>query len=185
MTIKSYGKFECLTKAQEIAKASMKIKTADGSYACGNTKKATDCEYEQKTASSPTVTGFSATANKITVTGTSFPISGYTASVIFKGVESNSATIDSATGITATFTKGVPVSKDPAAPTVKFTPSSRRMLSGSANFIQATGANVKLTSAPKVTASTSSLECSFQGGCTYEVTGAGLTATLTAAGTKD
>ena len=186
VTFKSYGKFECLTKAEEITKAAMKIKTADGSYACGNTNTPTACEYEQTSASSPTVTGFSATVDTIDVTGTSFPISGYTASVIFKGVESNSASIASATKITATFLKGVPVSKDPAAPTVKFTPTSRRMLSGSANFIQAAaGADVKLTSAPSVSASTTGLECSFQGGCSYEVTGAGLTATLTAAGTKD
>ena len=162
VTIKSYGKFECLTKAQEIKKASMKIKTADGSYACGNTKKATDCEYEQMSASSPTVTGFASTATTITVTGSSFPLSGYTASVVFKGVESSSATIDSATKVTATFTGGVPVSKDPTAPVVKFTPSSRRMLSGAANYLQAAGAaDVKLTSAPTVTASTKGLECSF------------------------
>ena len=164
VTIKAYGRFECLTIASEITKAGMKIKTADGSYDCGNTQAPTACEYEQKSASSPTVTGFAATADTITVTGTAFPTSDYTASVIFKGVESNSATIDSATKITATFTKGVPVSKDPAAPLVKFTPSSRRMLSASvtSNFIQAAGAaDVKLTSAPSVSGSTSGLECSF------------------------
>lgn len=162
VTIKAYGSFECLTKPGEILESNaLKIKTADGKYECANTDK-TKCKFKQLTASSPTVTGFTVkSATVLEVAGTSFPTSGYTGSVVFKGVESTSAVIDSATKVTATFAKGVPVSKDPAAPIVKFAPSSRRMLSGSANFLQAVAGSVKLTSAPKVTASTTGLECSF------------------------
>lgn len=124
------------------------------------------------------------TATAVAVVGTDFPISGYTASVIFKGVESSSATVNSATSITATFTNGVPLSKEAAAPVVKFTPSSRRMLSGNVNFLQAAG-TATLTSAVTVSASSTGVECSFQGGCNYEVTANGLTSTLKATGTAD
>ena len=101
------------------------------------------------------------------MTGTNFPTSSYTASVIYKGVESNSATIDSATGITATFTQGVPVSSTAVTPIIRFTPTSRRMLSTTtANYLEASNA-VTVANAVAVTASTTGLECSFQGGCNY------------------
>jgi hypothetical protein len=58
------------------------------------------------------------------------------------------------------------------------------MLSGNANFLQAAG-DAKITNKVSVTASTTDLECSFQGGCKYEVTAAGLTSTLKASGTSD
>lgn len=53
------------------------------------------------------------------------------------------------------------------------------MLSGTENFIEAS-TTVKLANAASVTASTSGLECSFQGGCKYTVTANGLTSTLKA-----
>jgi len=184
--IKGYGSFTCLTKPGEMLKSSkLKIKTDKGKYACGNSD-ATKCDFEQIKANSPTVTGVTLTnPTTLTIAGTGFPDSGYTATVVFKGVESTSATISSKTAVTATFAKGVPVSKDPAAPVIKFAPSSRRMLGGISNFMQADLGTVKLTSAVSVTASTENLQCSFQGGCPYEVTGNGLTSTLKVAGTAD
>jgi hypothetical protein len=137
VTITGYGSFTCLTKPGEIQKTNaLKIKTAAGTYACGNTQTATQCEFEQLTASSPTVTGFTVkSATVLEVAGTGFPTSGYTGSVVHKGVESTSAVIDSALKVTATFAKGVPVTANAAAPIVKFAPSSRRMLSTSANYL--------------------------------------------------
>jgi len=131
------------------------------------------------TVGSPTISAISVTdASTVSVTGTGFPTSGYTCSIIFKGVESSSATISSATAITATFSKGVPLSSAAADPIIRFTPSSRRMLGAGANFLEAAIGAVKLTNAVSVTASTTGLQCSYQGGCSYEVTANGLTATL-------
>ena len=62
---------------------------------------------------------------------------------------------------------------------MRFTPSNRRMLSATANFLDASS-SATLTNAVSVSASTSGLECSFNGGCTYEVTADGLTSTLKA-----
>ena len=117
------------------------------------------------------------------MTGTNFPTVGYTASVIYKGITSDSATIDSATSITGTFTNGVPVSTTGSTPTIRFTPTSRRMLSATtANYLEAAG-TAELMNIVSVTSSTTGLECSFQGGCTYEVVAAGLTSTLTSSTT--
>lgn len=50
------------------------MKTASGSYACGNTIDATECVYEQLDASSPTVTAVTiSSASQVDITGTDFP----------------------------------------------------------------------------------------------------------------
>ena len=180
VTITGYGSFTCLTKAGEILKSNaLKLKTSKASTACANSV-VTACDFEQLTAGSPTVSGVTvATSTTVAVVGTNFPTSGYTASVTFKGVESTSATITDATTITATFVNGVPFSAVAAATTIRFAPSSRRMLSSDSNFLQAAGTGM-ITNAVVVSASTSDLSCSFQGGCTYEVTSNGLKSTLKA-----
>jgi len=180
VTITAYGSFTCMTKPGEMVKSDkLKIKTSKASYACANSD-ATKCDYEQLTATSPTMTAITvASSTTLAVVGTNFPTSGYTCSVIFKGVTSTSATISSATGVTATFAQGVPVTTAEATAIIRFTPTSRRMLSGTENFIEAS-TTVKLANAASVTASTSGLECSFQGGCKYTVTANGLTSTLKA-----
>ena len=112
---------------------SLTLKTISGSYSCGNTITPTDCDYEQLIASSPAVTAASiASSSTISITGTDFPTSGYDAIVVFKGVESTSAVIDSATSITVTFANGVPLSADADSPSVRFVPttSGRRRLIG-------------------------------------------------------
>lgn len=53
------------------------------------------------------------------------------------------------------------------------------MLAGSVNYLQAAG-SAKVTNAVVVSASTAGLECSFQGGCTYEVTSNGLMSSIKA-----
>ena len=175
----SYGTFNCMTKPGEILKTNaLKLKTAAGESTCANSV-TTACDFEQLTTGSPTVTGVTISdASTVAIDGTDFPTSGYTVSVIIKGVTSTSATIASATSISATFASGVPVTASAATPTVRFTPTSRRMLStATANYLEAAG-SVTVTNAVTVSASTSGLECSFQGGCTYEVTANGLTSTL-------
>ena len=155
----------------------LKLKTSAASSACANSV-ATACDFEQLTAGSPTVTAVTVSdASTIAVAGTDFPTSGYTVTVTIKDVQSTSASITSGTAITATFANGVPVSATAATPIIRFSPTSRRMLSGTANFLQAAGA-ATVTNAVSVTASSTGLECSFQGGCAYEITSNGLKATL-------
>jgi len=53
-----YGTFTCMTKVMEIeSTAVLQLKSATGSYACGNTINAAECSYEQLNASSPELTG--------------------------------------------------------------------------------------------------------------------------------
>jgi len=135
VTMTGYGTFTCLTTAMEITSGDViNLKTASGSYSCGNTLNADECNYEQLDASSPTVTAASVTdSSTITVTGTSFPTNDYDVIVLYKGVESSSAVIDSDTSVTATFSNGIPVSDTAAAPSIRFVPSSndsrRRLVS--------------------------------------------------------
>lgn len=103
------------------------LKTASGSYSCGNTVSPDDCNYEQLDASSPAVSAAAvSTSSTMTITGSGFLTSGYDVIVVYKGVESSSAVIDSDTSVTATFDNGVPVSAVEAAPSVRFVPSSSR-----------------------------------------------------------
>lgn len=120
-----YGSFTCMTKAMEITSAdTLSLKTSAGTYDCANTLNAADCAYAQETASSPAVTGASvASSSTITITGTDFDVA-LDAVVIYKGIESDSATIDSATTITATFTSGVPVSSAASSISVSFVPKA-------------------------------------------------------------
>lgn len=98
VTVTGYGSFTCMTKAEEITSADvLSLKTSAGTYDCANTLNAADCSYSQETASSPAVTGASvASSSTLTITGTDFD-NTLDAVVVFKGVESDSATIDSAT----------------------------------------------------------------------------------------
>ena len=184
VTLIKYGEFTCLTKAMEIQSTSvLKLKTASGSYACGNTINAAACKYSQTNAGSPTVTAVSATnPTTFQVTGTGFPTSGHSAVVVISNVQSSAAIINSSTSITATFDSGVPVVSGAVVPTIKFVPSagSRRLADITDQDDQTIAylSNVSFTNAVSVTDSTTGLSCSFQGGCVYSVTAAGLTSTL-------
>ena len=184
VTITGYGTFTCMTKAEEITASDvLSLKTSAGTYACANTLTAANCGYEQTTAASPAVTGAAkASSTTITITGTSFDVA-LDAVVVYQGVESDSATIDSDTTITATYTKGVPVSSAPQAISVSFIPKpagGRRLSLADSNsqLVAAQAIAVTMENALSVTSSTSALTCSFQGGCPYTVTSAGLFATL-------
>ncbi|MCP4566435.1 MAG: hypothetical protein GY841_02510, partial [FCB group bacterium] len=184
VTITGYGTFTCMTKAEEITASDvLSLKTSAGTYACANTLTAADCGYEQTTAASPAVTGaVKASSSTITITGTSFDVA-LDAVVVYQGVESDSATIDSDTTITATYTKGVPVSSAPQPISVSFIPkpSAGRRLSladSNSQLVAAQASAVTMENSLSVTSSTTALTCSFQGGCPYTVTSAGLFATL-------
>jgi hypothetical protein len=188
----SYGSFTCLTKAMEITAGDViTLKTASGAFSCGNTATPDECLFEQLDASSPVVTGASiSSSSSITITGTAFPTSDYDVIVLFKGVETSSAVIDSDTSITATFSNGIPISDTAASPSVRFVPtasdSRRRLMSLADADLQLVAilSDVTVANTLSVTDSTSSLSCSFQGGCSYSVSAAGLTASLTNSATN-
>ena len=121
----SYGTFTCLTVSLEIsASDNLYLKTASGSYSCANSLNSAECHFEQAQASSPSVTGASiASSSTIAIEGTDFPTSDYDVIVVFKGVESDSAVINSDTSVTATFDNGIPVSETADSPSVRFVPA--------------------------------------------------------------
>jgi hypothetical protein len=72
----------------------------------------------------------------------------------------------------ATFDRGVPVTSSPQVPQLIFTDQA------SAVEYHASIANVTVSNPILVTAASASLECSFAGGCSYEVHAAGLSALI-------
>ena len=181
-----YGTFTCLTTAMEIVTGdSITLKTTSGSYSCGNTETPDECNFEQLDSSSPVVTAATLdSSSTITVTGTAFPTSDYDVIVLFKGVESSSAVIDSDTSITATFSNGIPVSDTADSPSVRFVPTETRIRRRLMSLVDADlqliaiASDVTVSNTLSVTDSTNGLSCSFQGGCSYSVSAVGLTASL-------
>ena len=184
VNVTGYGTFTCLTTAMEITSGeTLTLKTASGSYSCGNALAPELCNFEQLDASSPVLDGASVSSSStLTITGTGFPTSGYDVIVVYKGVESTEGVIDSDTSVTATFGNGVPISDAADSPSVRFVPTSsrRRLMALVDAEIQliAIQSEITVSNALSVTDSTSGLSCSFQGGCSYTVTSAGLTASL-------
>jgi len=69
----------------------------------------------------PSISGVVKTDSKtITITGTGFYTSAYTAEALFEGIKADTTTIDSATQVTAKFTNGVPVANTAVSPVLKF-----------------------------------------------------------------
>lgn len=99
-------------------------------------------------------------------------MNGWTPVVTYLGVESSSGTIDSDNQVTVTFANGVPASILPNEISLGFTEAvnNRKVIiySSAPHSIQQT---LAITSSSSVT-------CSFQGGCEYEVVGNGLTAAI-------
>ena len=182
--ILGYGQFTCLTKSMEIAATdNLILVTSTGSYTCGNTLAPEECGFEQAEATSPTISGASITSSStIEVTGSAFPTADYDVVVIFMGVESSSAVINDDTSLVATFDNGIPLTAQSAAPSVRFIPSDgrRRLISlvDAGLQIIASITGITINNDLALTDSTSGLTCSYQGGCPYTVTGAGLTASL-------
>lgn len=186
VNIIEYGTFTCLTTAMEITSGDvLNLKTATGSYSCGNSNAPESCNFEQLDASSPSVTAAQmSSSSTIDISGSAFITSDHDAIVLYKGVESSSTVINSDSSITATFNNGIPVSDAGAAPSVRFVPAGTANLSNASLQLVALGSDVTVTNTLTVTDSTSGLSCSFQGGCSYSVTAAGLTASLSGSSTN-
>jgi len=139
------------------------------------------CLYQQLASSNfPEVTSISNTVSKtIVFTGTNFFTSGYTGNASFGGVIADTVTIDSATQATATWKYGLPPTDQDVAPLLWFNSTTTDVIH------YANSTNNKLNKALTATASSSGLSCSFAGGCTLEVTSAGLASLLRADSTNN
>jgi hypothetical protein len=110
------------------------------------------------------VTSVAHAAGTLTFTGTDLLATGYNVSAKLSGVSSTSVTV-AADGLSAvaTFDRGVPVTSSPQVPRLIFTNQVN-----STEF-HASITNITVDNPILVTAASASLECSFAGGCKYEV----------------
>jgi hypothetical protein len=162
VTVVSYGVIECKTITGEIALTELSIIQDSVTYACVSSS----CPYEQSSDSTfPEVTSVSKTDSTIVFTGTNFDLVDFTAAASFASIDADSVVVDSNTQITATFTLGVPTVASAEAPLLKFTSNDISHFAVSATT---------LANELSVSASSSGLECSFAGGCLFEVTSTGL-----------
>jgi|TARA_B110000285_G_scaffold124314_1_gene140308 hypothetical protein len=106
-------------------------------------------------------------------TGFQFSPSDTTANVTFAGVSADSVTVDSDTQVTATFNMGVPIGTS-VKPRITFYNSSDQYVKTYSD------SDSDLTNTLTVEASTLGLQCSFAGGCSYEVTAPSLTSMILA-----
>ena len=160
----------------------MSIKMGDNTViGCGNSD-ATKCHYSQVAATMPAVTAVALTDSAtITFTGTDFFTAGYTAQASFNGIWADSVVVSDDKTAVAKWNKGVPAVTAEVAPQLKFTKSGgRRLLTATVDAPLAHYATLtaKLSNELAVTASSSALECSFAGGCDYEITAKGLSTLL-------
>jgi hypothetical protein len=98
-------------------------------------------------------------------------LTGYTASVSLGGVKADTVSVDSATQVTATWTKGVPVLSTPTSPVLSFTHDT-------SSHVHNAATSEVVTNIVSVSGSSPSLSCSFAGGCLYEVSASGLASQL-------
>jgi hypothetical protein len=136
-------------------------------------------------------------AQTLSFSGSNFFASGYTAVAKYCGATADSVSIDSATQVTATWTKGVPpclvpapaaATKDPARrlaadelladpktiPSLDFVQTSTGIVY-SAQYTNAAG-----VANPQPASNSGSYQCSFAGGCLYDVEMPGLATALKA-----
>jgi hypothetical protein len=173
VTVVAYGVIQCKTITGEISQTELSIKQGTVTYACVTS----NCQYEQSTSSSfPVVTSVSKTDSTIVFTGTGFYLADFTANASFASINADSVAVDSSTQITATFNLGVPVVASAAAPLLTFTNGDIKHFAASATT---------LANELSVSASSSGLECSFAGGCLYEVTSTGLASIIKSNSTKN
>ena len=169
----SYGKIQCRTNPVTIpADSEIKILVDSSAPAevCANTDTA-QCKFEQTNSSMPVITNATiASASTIQITGTDFFESGYQTTVEFGGVVADNVTV-SKTSIVAKWTKGVPVVANATAPIVSFEKLNTTDLMSVTHF--ASG-KINIANALEITAATTDMTCSFNGGCPFEVSAKGL-----------
>ena len=158
------------------------------------------CQYEQsKTGKFPIVEAVSKSAETLSFTGSNFFASAYTAVAKYCGATADSVSIDSATQVTATWTKGVPPCQASVAPATEAkgsdadpAPVDKPVQTDpktipSLDFVQTSSgivysAQISATVENPQPASNSmpAYQCSFAGGCIYDVEMQGLATSLKA-----
>jgi len=144
-------------------------------YGCVNSA-AIECQVTLNNVNQPTVTAFAKTSDtQITFTGTNFPTVG-SPTAYFKRLQTLSVTVNAAgTEAVATWSEGVPTSETEVKPGLGFMTASD-IINIAINDPSATA----FTNPLGTPTSTTGLECSFAGGCSYEITGPGVTSSLKA-----
>ena len=118
----------------------------------------------------------------ITFTGNNFLMTGYDAKASFNSLWADEVTVIDATSAIAKWNKGVPVVSSETVPQLKFVKTSgRRILAegqSDSPLAHFASNSATLTNPLSITQSSSELECSFAGGCAYEITAKGLSTLL-------
>lgn len=174
LTIPSYGKVVCRTKAATFTAGTYVRVQLGGSYYPCTTNSTGACNFTQADgAAFPAVgsTGLVKTSKTIAFTGTDFYTTGYTANASFAGIKADSVVVASATSATATWNRGVPLAAAATAPDLWFESTTTEE-----KYWAQMGATV--ANPLSVTASSSAVSCSFAGGCRFEVTASGLASQL-------
>jgi hypothetical protein len=115
----------------------------------------------------PDVTAVSLdSAPDITFTGVNFPSGSYIAQAMLDGIPADGAVINGQS-VTATWLRGVPIVETATAPALRFVDT----LTNSMYYARIAGT---ITNPLNVVSSSSGLECSFAGGCMFEVAAQGL-----------
>jgi len=173
--ITGYGTFTCMTIQVEVLPTDVLAIDIDGlEGACVNTLTPDNCSLDQQIAASPAITVATLTdENTVTFTGTDFSsMNGWTPVVTYLGVDSSSGSIDSDTQVTVTFDNGVPASSAMNVVSLGFFDSVNNKKTNAYAV-----AELSIQQVFAITGSTS-VTCSFQGGCQIEVMAPGLTAAL-------
>ena len=108
LTIVSNGLVLCRTIEADISTAEAISTDYNGAtIPCGNSD-TSNCEYSTPASGSPTVTSIQTIpSDLITITGTDFPTSGYTAKVYVGGFEADSVVVEDSTTIKASYDLGI------------------------------------------------------------------------------
>ena len=178
--VTEYSKVKCLTKAADFGAEAgqISVKVGGTPYACASTD-TTKCAYTQSQASTafPAITSVAKGSDTtIVFTGTQFYTIGYDATASFMGVSADSVTVDGETA-TATWALGVPTtSSTGASPSLEFT--STLDAAKPVYYAILPAAGITLANPFVLKRSDGGMQCSFQGGCLYSLTGTSGLATI-------
>jgi len=162
-----YGKFYCYTNTGDITATSLIIST-NGTFNATAQYVASDAAYSQ--SETITVSSFTTSGSSITFTGSGF-LSDHTATASVGGIQADTVTVNSATEAVASWTTtGIPASTQ--MPILQFTHAD-----GYGHFAKFAD-SLTFEKVQTIVSSTSGLECSYAGGCTYTIESEGLYATL-------
>jgi hypothetical protein len=95
---------------------------------------------------------------------------------MYNGIIADSVSVDSDSQVTATFTKGIPISTGEISPSLDFYNSDLDADTDLSNEIYRTinDDTVTVSNALSISDYSSGITCSFAGGCSYEITADGL-----------